>query len=937
MATYIQGLTDYVPQIQPFQPDYNFLGNVMQTRQNKYDQSYNQVNSLYNSLLNSPMLRDANIKRREELFKTIDQDIKKISGMDLSLQQNQDAAMKVFQPFYDDKDMVNDMVWTKNYQSQLGKAEGMKNCTDHDKCGGRYWEDGVKKLHYKAEEFRNMSAQDALNFGKPQYENYYDWQKDAIKLAKDANLNVTQDIDTGKWIVTKKNGELVEGGLYGLFKNTYGNDPRVSANYETKAYVNRKEFAKQNAAQFGSEDAAESHYIQDVMNRYNEAFSRRKEDAVQTQQNLSGTKNALLEKKETTGLIPSELSILENILNGKEENAQAIVKSLDNVHETVTNPYLTDPTAMRAKSDAAEAFLSQEMDFQGMAKTLSLKDAELSLKANPYAVATHSANLSLRNSQTMAGVNHAYSLQKMSAKLNMDMSLEEYKYSLKGGTLAKDESTTQVLTDKAYATAFDQDPTSTYRKQNLLESQLQASVKQKDTQFLYELLNHAKNNSNNNPGAEAYLKNFFGKNWSTIKSEEDMVKQLTLNKKSVEQAFDLSLAHLDSKKNPYGNVEWAKNFMIDRSTQIQDIKDETDTFYGMAAFNLTNNKKVASKIQAQAVPGQELYKDADLLLTPNGFFRDEETPPAEFRDRYIARHNPAVAKYGKQHPDYMKEVKASMAAYGTLKDKFYEEYNRTPGMSIEQGPGMSGSSGKTAYGVKYMDVNAGLAKGNGARAKSILKDVTGSSNYDIVIGEPTADNLKNAESYEALKPLLESIRSDMNTAHIKNKVGFFDFVETPIAANNDKKSAVTFRFDPEYLKRKIGDKTSPLYAYKDQLANGITMVYDNTQVNTATTRSTKMSTIEMQVKTIGKTYDSYDEAGKVKLTYNKSNGKYDMDWTSIEVNPETGKSYTTRHTESFTGDLALVDQNIKKILYTKQKENIAKQQDFTKRQQLANH
>ena len=42
MATYIQGLTDYIPQIQPFQPDLNFYGNVMQAKQTKYDAAKKQ-------------------------------------------------------------------------------------------------------------------------------------------------------------------------------------------------------------------------------------------------------------------------------------------------------------------------------------------------------------------------------------------------------------------------------------------------------------------------------------------------------------------------------------------------------------------------------------------------------------------------------------------------------------------------------------------------------------------------------------------------------------------------------------------------------------------------------------------------------------------------------------------------------------------------------
>ena len=57
MATYIQGLTDYIPQIQPFQPDLNFYGNVMQTRQTRFDAATKKVNDSpsRNTRSNSPL------------------------------------------------------------------------------------------------------------------------------------------------------------------------------------------------------------------------------------------------------------------------------------------------------------------------------------------------------------------------------------------------------------------------------------------------------------------------------------------------------------------------------------------------------------------------------------------------------------------------------------------------------------------------------------------------------------------------------------------------------------------------------------------------------------------------------------------------------------------------------------------------------------------
>ena len=92
MATYIQGLTDYIPQIQPFSPDYNFYSGVLDFKQGKYDASRQKLSNLYGSLLNAPLTREQNVETRDKFFKTIEQDIKKMGAMDLSLSQNTEAA-----------------------------------------------------------------------------------------------------------------------------------------------------------------------------------------------------------------------------------------------------------------------------------------------------------------------------------------------------------------------------------------------------------------------------------------------------------------------------------------------------------------------------------------------------------------------------------------------------------------------------------------------------------------------------------------------------------------------------------------------------------------------------------------------------------------------------------------------------------------------------
>ena len=133
MATYIQGVTDYIPKFQPFQPDLNFYNTVLQTKEAQYMAGYDKISSLYGTLLNSQMLREPDIKKRDQYFKDIHQEIQKLSMVDLSMPQNVSQARKIFQPLLDDKNIVSDMALTKKWNAEKQKAESLRNCVDTEK------------------------------------------------------------------------------------------------------------------------------------------------------------------------------------------------------------------------------------------------------------------------------------------------------------------------------------------------------------------------------------------------------------------------------------------------------------------------------------------------------------------------------------------------------------------------------------------------------------------------------------------------------------------------------------------------------------------------------------------------------------------------------------------------------------------------------------
>lgn len=386
MATYIQGVTDYFPQIQPFSPDYNFYSGALDFKQGAHDAGKKQLNSLYSSLLNAPLTREDNITAREHFFKVIDQDIKKMARMDLSKAQNIQAAKGVFNQFLDNDNIMKDMVWTKQFNSQLKRSEGFKNCTDPDKCGGQWWEGGERYLQYKRMEFANASADDAMRMQAPEYTPYQNVMKKAMALAKEADLNVSIDQNTGQWITTTKNGAAIVKPLEDLFLGTLGQDPAIAQYYKTKAFVDRKDFSHTNAARYGSVEAAEQIYINNVIKATGARFKDKEIELEDAQNHVNAKREKALKAAQRS--VPSKQKSLAELADSFANEGQAYesslqtVKGLNGEMDVAANNQQYSPENI----DAIVAGKILESDIGVAAQTLAFKDYEVKLRANPYAV-----------------------------------------------------------------------------------------------------------------------------------------------------------------------------------------------------------------------------------------------------------------------------------------------------------------------------------------------------------------------------------------------------------------------------------------------------------------------------------------------------------------------------------------------------------------------
>ena len=118
----------------------------------------------------------------------------------------------------------------------------------------------IKVYPYTVEEklaFKNATDDQAAGMGNVRFTPYQDMMADAIKLAKEADLNITVDQLQGGYITTTKNGPQLTGPLANLFMGKFAKDPKYLDYYKTKSYVDRKQWIQGNIETYGSVEGAE--------------------------------------------------------------------------------------------------------------------------------------------------------------------------------------------------------------------------------------------------------------------------------------------------------------------------------------------------------------------------------------------------------------------------------------------------------------------------------------------------------------------------------------------------------------------------------------------------------------------------------------------------------------------------------------------------------
>lgn len=932
MSTYIPGVTDYIPQIQPFKPNFNFFAGALQMKQTQYDTNHQKLSSFYGSLLNAPMMRDNNIKAREDYLKAIDSEIKKISTLDLSLQENVDAAANLFNGLYENDNIVKDMVWTRNYNKELKRADGFRNCTDPEKCGGGFWEGGVKALNYKAMEFRNATDEQAMIFGNVRYTPYQNVMEKAIKYAKDAGLNITVDQLQGRYITTTKNGPMLIDPLNSLFTGLFANDQAVLDYYQTQAYVNRKDWIQSNIPVYGSEGAAEQAYIDQVSMGLNQMFGQSMQDVESRANNISGQKRNLEQKIRDEGVNPNstlaeqyrQLNELEGQVNASKDYITDSYGSYGNAMDPEQRAFLGD------NIDKAMASMLLGNDIMGAAQTLAYKDYEFKMKADPYAL----ENVRQSNRLQLEGVR--FENRKLLEKFKYDLKKWDEKIASQGTEIDNIPILKTIVEGGADINLEDGLAHKIFRDK---QGNMQLDISGNEKTILKEMVNLTIEQSKIENGQGIATDDL-------VKLGEVFFTQLTDADLVTIRDGELTNSNMSSHDVTKLKSEWDSKSYDDKvkfmqSTRIQNILDNSnisgtvlDNIYNDFAlplmdqskgFNSANRGYLGNLWTTSADKRKDIQNKNSLLQDMGEWYINETNnviqnmkasestePYAYLMNSYIdiqtgARKSPS--EFATSYVDRYKYMRGSMTmeelydhaiklyngdidisehvGYGgeledmTLSElwaKSFSEHMSPDGGAIALG--LIGSDSNAAMGLNFPAVDPSKFASSGTmNTISMFQDVytAGEQNYRIKIGSPT-EAIPGATDSNA-EAFFDQLYKDMiNMKDPKNnKRPILNVTYQDIAGGNEEWTALNVKVNAPYLSQYLGSEKAPglTRGIDSKLReDGFTIYLNKSNAQNGFRMGVEKSPVEQTMYYTGKyDFDSYPEYTRdLRLTPNPDGG-----------------------------------------------------------------
>lgn len=243
MATFIPNVTDAFPEPSLYRPEFGFLDTMLRRRQSMYEQGFSEIAGKYKQITRS-VTNPINGQTRDKFVKEAMTNLKDLSAMDLSQQQNVQSASSVFQPFYKNTDVLGDMALTSHWDQQESIGDSFRL-----KDGGKeYSQDNIDYIRQQRKQFESAdpSSWRDVYSQRRSYTPYWDWNKEVFEKVKEFKPSRTKiEKLNGMYTVTTEDKSYTKEELSKYLDSVlsdkakqqmkieasvrYGNDPKALA------------------------------------------------------------------------------------------------------------------------------------------------------------------------------------------------------------------------------------------------------------------------------------------------------------------------------------------------------------------------------------------------------------------------------------------------------------------------------------------------------------------------------------------------------------------------------------------------------------------------------------------------------------------------------------------------------------------------------------
>jgi len=822
MATYIPQITDYIPKTQPFQPDLNFYQSVLSQKQAQYKAGHDKLSNIYGTLLNSEMLREPNKEKRDYFFNQIEQDIQRISTVDLSLDDNVNSAYRIFQPMIDDQNIMKDMSWTKKARGEQRKSEALRDCTDPKKCGDvKWWKEGDEYLNHMIADFAKSDDETAMKFENPRFVPSVDVPKMALDIATAMKIDIKWFEPKGDWMIYGENGKALEAPLRNYLVSAMMGNPQVAEMYNVKGYLNRKNNIYANLEKFGGDErAAELDYLDTSIaeiKKINDAYQKETDKAVETLKLKDGmAKNDI--KKGIPESKVAETAIRNNaVLQDMLDNVKA-QKHYQDTGTMITTAQQKEISidSKRRTVDGAFGQMKLSSDMANFAQQYALTHGGITkVEANPFSLKRE---------------DHKYRMIEMDAKYKDDVRLLAMRLANEVTLAKKKGEIIDNPLDNLLIPSAKGEPADVDKNAPALDVHKEMLTEESDN-----LVGHAVNylgasyqqylSMSKTPGTEAFGKKQLAELFPNGDPTKD-IDILSQGKPGYWQTMHKTVQAAYEK-----NKAWIGDDYVKANLEKIDfnVTQKTKVMEALTDMSLAYNKKVFDYIKSYypLTVGDNLkYKDADLMASGDDPSISYET----FRKKYAKKYQSLVDK-GIRIPAQISE--GAKKSYDELMPEWTRIYNSNDAggqvfnasFKIEAGGGVMSSRSLTTHATATSPGTIGHTG-----LVSVLEDFAGNPSQVIAkMGEHDKEFDFNDEvSDNKAIELLNAFRSDMHAG--TNKLAGVTIRSHKIGGGDRNIRAYTLTPDNTYKEDLAGSKgkkgilfgqegTVTLYMHEDVAKN----------------------------------------------------------------------------------------------------------------------